>query len=643
MARVVDRHRAGDLAGADAAVRDALAIRPDHPGARQVGGLIAAELGGFRRAADLLDGFAGLPDAPPEILRATAVAHFALGRLSTAMTLCRRVLATQPADLATRLQLAKCLQAAGAPDEAVAQLRAVLVCAPTAADALLTYGALLARHDRAQDRRVLDWWCAACPLEETAWSLSARHPDRPERGPAHLIRSLILMAGDARSAQAQIHVASMIHNRADVATLYRRMVIRFPDDAEAWHIASRYADGTGDLERSIATAQRASLLLPGVLHYDLQVARACRRAKRNDTAKTLFARITRLAATSRSISGRTGAQARLQLARIAEEEGAYDAAFEHATVGNRLARLQEPLAATWIDGRMAAVREAAASIPALRGPLRDRPQDSTDPDSVAPVFLIGFPRSGTTLLEQVLDGHPDIATIEEQPTLAPVLQIAHREFGSVHGFVERAEPADVARAATLYLAARASFLPKGAPDLVVDKMPLSTVLVPLILRIFPRARFLFALRHPCDVCLSCFFSDFVLNANMAPFTDFTDTAAFYDRVMRLWQQCAGELPIDYHVVRYESVVADLAAEARAAIDFLGLPWVPDIVEFHHTARAKSRQGRIRTPSYAQVAEPLYSRAAGRWRPYRERFEAVKPLLLPHVEAFGYRWDDDGGA
>jgi len=635
MALMVDRHRAGDLAGADAAIQVALAVRPGHPGARQAGGLIAAEVGSYRRSVDLLEDFARLPTAAPEILVATATVHFALGNNVVAAQFSRRVLAARPGDLASRLQLAKCLQASGALEEAVGHLRAVLVCVPSAPDGLLTYGALVTRHRREPDRRVLDWWCMACPLEEAAWSLSALLPSRPGRGPAHLRRSLVLMAGDARSAQAQIHVASTIHSQTDLAVLYRRLVIRFPGDAEAWHIASRYADGASDLDRSILAAKRASLLEPGLLHYDLQVARACRRDKRNDTAKTLFSRITRVAATSRSASGFTGTKARLQLARIAEEEHDYRAAFEHATEGNQLARLQEPLADAWIAQRLETVKAATLSTPALRDHLGNARNSAGD----APVFLIGFPRSGTTLLEQVLDGHPAIATIEEQPTLVPVIQSAHERYGSIRAFVEQATPSDLRQAAQAYLTARASFLPTGEAGLLVDKMPLSTVLVPLILRIFPRARFLFALRHPCDVCLSCFFSDFVLNANMAPFTDFNDTAVFYDRVMGLWQRCEAELPIDYHAVRYESVVENLEAEARAAIGYLGLPWVPDIVDFHHTAREKSRQGRIRTPSYAQVTEPLYSRAAGRWRHYRDRFDAVRPLLEPHVEAYGYKWDD----
>lgn len=636
LALAMDRHRAGDVAGADRVFRQALSIRPTHPGARQASGLTAVQVRDYPRAAGLLEPFANQPAAPPQILQGMATALFGLRRYTAAADMLRRALTGLPGDGPARLMLAQCLQAMGSIEEAVAQLKALLVARPADLEALLTFGALVARQERVADRQVLDWWCVLSPLEEAAWSLLARFPKRPVQGPRHLLRSLVLQARDASAAQAQIHVASSIQHDADLAALYRRLVIRFPRDAEVWHNASRYYDGVAELDRSIRAAMRASVLRPGQLHYDLQVARGCRRAKRLADAKAIFERITGVAAQTRSPSGRTGAQARLQLARIAEEEAAFEAAFDYAVSGNRLARLQEPAAATWVTERMASVRSAQETVPGLGDRLRsDRSEDRG-----RPVFLIGFPRSGTTLLEQVLDGHPDIATIEEQPTLTPVLRAIGERYGSVDAFVARATDHEAAELARAYLASRAGFLPPGEAAVVVDKMPLSTVLVPLILRLFPGARFLFALRHPCDVCLSCFFSDFVLNANMAPFTDFRDTAAFYDGVMRLWQRCDAELPLDYHTVRYECVVTDLEAEARAAIGFLELPWIAEVVDFHRTVRAKARQGRIRTPSYAQVAEPLYSRAAGRWRNYRDRFEVVKPLLLPHVDAYGYRWDDD---
>ncbi|MDF1792631.1 MAG: sulfotransferase [Thalassobaculaceae bacterium] len=637
MALMVERHRAGDLAGAAAANREALSLRPTHAGARQAGGLIAVARGDYSRTLSLLDPYARRPTAPPEILQAVAVACSALGQNSAAESFLRRLLSIQPENAAARLHLAQDLQTAGDVSGSIGHLRALLILRPADTEALLTYGALIVRSDRIAERRVLDWWCRVAPLDEAAWNLSARFPDTPRRGAFHLTRSLVLAAKDARSAQAQIHMASLVDSRADVAALYRRSTVRFPGDPDVWHVASRYYDGVGELERSIQAAQRASILRPGVLQYDLQAGRAARRAKQRGLAKVLFQRVSRVAEEARSGDGRIGGQARLQLARAAEEDGDYVDAFDYATVGNRLLRLQEPAADRWVAERLDSTRSLISSVPAVRRHLAGRADDDAD----APVFLIGFPRSGTTLLEQVLDGHPDIATLEEQPTLAPVLRAVGGRFGSIRAFVEAATEMEAGEMAAAYLTSRASFLSVAGAPLVIDKMPLSTVLVPLILRLFPKARFLFALRHPCDVCLSCFFSDFMLNANMAPFTDFRDTATFYDLVMRLWARCAAELPVDHHVVRYEHVVRDLETEAKTAIGYLGLPWVPGIVDFHHTARAKSRQGRIRTPSYAQVSEPLYSRAAGRWRHYRNQFEAVKPLLLPHVEGFGYRWDDDG--
>ena len=175
----------------------------------------------------------------------------------------------------------------------------------------------------------------------------------------------------------------------------------------------------------------------------------------------------------------------------------------------------------------------------------------------------------------------------------------------------------------------------GAPDRsirVLDKFPMNIALAGMPQRVFPRARFVLALRHPCDVVLSCFMQAFEINNTMANFCSLADTVALYTRTMELWEAWRAALPLDVHAVRYEDVVEDFDAQVRALCGFLGVEWSDDLREFH--GRALQR-GRINTPSYEQVSRPIYREALGRWHRYREHLAPFLPALQPWIERFGY--------
>ena len=171
------------------------------------------------------------------------------------------------------------------------------------------------------------------------------------------------------------------------------------------------------------------------------------------------------------------------------------------------------------------------------------------------------------------------------------------------------------------------------PDaLLIDKSPLHMNKVPLIHRLFPNARFILALRHPCDAVLSCFMTAFRLNDAMASFLDLETAAEFYDLSFSHWQNCTSLMPVAVEAVRYEDVVDDSEAELRRLLAYLGLEWQPSVIDHVQTARAR---GLITTASYAQVTERLYRRASGRWERYRSRLDPVLPVLAPWAEKFGY--------
>lgn len=258
------------------------------------------------------------------------------------------------------------------------------------------------------------------------------------------------------------------------------------------------------------------------------------------------------------------------------------------------------------------------------------PQRPRAADPRAHVFLVGFPRSGTTLLENVLAAHPEVVSLEEKDCLAAA---SDTYLASDQGLerLARIGPGEAMRQRDAYWSAVRSFGVEPRGRVFIDKMPLASIALPLIAKLFPNARVLFARRDPRDVVLSCFRRRFGMNASMYQLLTLEGAAAYYDSVMRLSELYRDLLPLPLHEVRYESLVEDFEGTARAACDFLGLEWDAQMAEF--AARARTRG--ISTPSAAQVARGLNREGQGAWRRYAEQMAPVLPLLEPWVERFGY--------
>ena len=260
-------------------------------------------------------------------------------------------------------------------------------------------------------------------------------------------------------------------------------------------------------------------------------------------------------------------------------------------------------------------------------PWRAVPQAA---DSRTHVFLVGFPRSGTTLLEQVLAAHPDVTAMEERTCL---MDSAAEFFGSDAGLDRLAALPDGElkswRDAYWQRVAEAGVTPSGR--VFIDKMPLNAVFLPLIVKLFPQAKILFALRDPRDVVLSCFRRRFGMNAGMYEFTAIETTAAYYGAVMRLMEIYREKLALNLLETRHENLVADFDAEARRICDFLGLEFLGEMRAF----AARVRVQNIDTPSGAQVARGLSAQGLGQWRRYARELQPVLPWLAPFAARFGY--------
>jgi len=244
-----------------------------------------------------------------------------------------------------------------------------------------------------------------------------------------------------------------------------------------------------------------------------------------------------------------------------------------------------------------------------------------------PAFLVGFPRSGTTLMDTFLMGHPDTAVLEE----IPLVNAAQKFLGEFAALPARS-PEELDKARDAYFEALGQHVDPAFRGLVVDKLPLNMLAVPYLYSMFPEARFVFAQRHPCDAVLSCFMQAFSMNDSMACFLDLDTAANFYDAAMRLWMRSRETIPINVHTLVYEELIVDPEAALRPLIDFLELEWSDELLDHRATAKARSAIG---TPSYNQVTQQLMRSPTGRWKRYEKQLAPVLPTLLPWADRLGY--------
>jgi len=259
---------------------------------------------------------------------------------------------------------------------------------------------------------------------------------------------------------------------------------------------------------------------------------------------------------------------------------------------------------------------------------RDNPPRVED----SPVFVVAFPRSGTTLLEIALDAHPLLQSMDEQPFIQDALQEISAlsvDYPAALAGLTKSQLSDL-RARYWRRASAKVALQSGMR--LVDKNPLNILRLPVIRRLFPNSPILLCLRHPCDVMLSCFMQvfrapDFALLCNSLP-----SIARGYERTMDFWVRQAEILKPDVHELKYESLVTNFESELRQIMAFLGLPWDDRVLRPGDHAREK---GYISTPSYSQVVQPVSNKSVGRWRNYEFAFNPLLPMLQVPLERWGY--------
>ncbi len=250
----------------------------------------------------------------------------------------------------------------------------------------------------------------------------------------------------------------------------------------------------------------------------------------------------------------------------------------------------------------------------------------------SPIFIVAFPRSGTTLLEQMLDAHPALQTMDEQPFLQKTtLQFGER--GITYPEAMRHADADtLSEIRRYYWLQVGSKLQLRPGQRLIDKNPLNMLRLPAIRRLFPHAPILLAIRHPCDVIISNYFQHYRAPEFVRLCRDLPSLALAYRKAFDFWYHQVAILKPCVREIRYESFVADFEQESYRISQFLELDWHEAMLRPAEHAR---RKGYISTPSYSQVVQPVSTKAVGRWRRYEAHMAPVIAEVRPYLQRWAY--------
>jgi len=252
--------------------------------------------------------------------------------------------------------------------------------------------------------------------------------------------------------------------------------------------------------------------------------------------------------------------------------------------------------------------------------------------SQSPVFIVGFPRSGTTLLEQMLDAHPRLQSMDERPFLNILAGQLHAIGIEVPEDLAKLNQRDCDELRKGYVLMGCRKVARRWDVRLVDKNPLNMLWLPMLHRMFPHAKIVLALRHPCDVIWSCYLQNFRAAPLAAACRSLVNLANAYVAAMRYWLYHVEVFQPDVLVSRYEDLVVDTPAQMQKIAEFLGLTDADTMLSFTTRAREK---GFIKTPSYTQVIEPVNARSVGHWLQYRPYFDEVLPIVQPMLKHWSY--------
>ncbi len=429
-------------------------------------------------------------------------------------------------------------------------------------------------------------------------------------------------------ALAHLYLGQLHNERTDTDTALRhlrRAVELDPGDVEAW------IELTGVLEQANRESEAIEALRGGFAadpnHPGLHLEGAKLERRRNDPA----AAVRRLQGIDPAgMPPRLEQQYWYELGLNLDRNSKADDAVRAFERGNALARQGVRSRSTDPDALERRCRRLDLWLDAgLPGSKALAPVDER---GARRCFLVGFPRSGTTLVDTTLATSPQIEALEEAPTLDGIILDLEQATPPDPAALEALGADDEVNLFAAYEARVASLLGAAPRHWLIDKMPLRFLHAGLIQRLLPEARLVFVARHPCDVVLSNFMQQYAVNETNIHFDTLEHSVQTYVRLMGLWLRLEQAIDLPVITVRYEDLVTDMPGALAPVMEFLDLD--PGTVSFDREARLATRD-RVRTSSYQQVAEPIYARAAGRWKRYERHLAPWIPTLAPFLERYGY--------
>jgi tetratricopeptide (TPR) repeat protein len=603
----------------------------------------------------------------PQLLVAEAARDLNAGDLAAAELACRTVLSTIPRQVSAHTLLGVVLLSQGRHAEADAVFADLIDREPEASSHWINLGT--ARRGMGEFDRALVAYAQAAALgvkeADFFFNVGLTHLDR---GDFESARLMLQKARELNPADAEITLRyadacyRSLQNEAAAAALAGWRSLTSPRPNVLSEIArllinlGRQNEGEQALQFALAdpTADAVTLLT------GIEIAE---RINRLDQAQALVARL-------ESEAHPTAIDEDLVIirARLAQRSGDHPAAeqlYTQALVANADSAKRHmelfPLAQSLdAQGRyadsMAMLHEAHASqyqylrrispATALAGaPPMLITRESCDPEDVAawqehdapsiedsPVFIVAFPRSGTTLLEMTLDAHPELQSMDEQPFIQNALEDIRALRVDYPRQLASLTHNDLSQLRASYWRRVAGKIQLQPGKRLVDKNPLNILRLPVIRRLFPKAPILLGVRHPCDVILSCYMQHFRAPEFALLCNSPLSLARGYQRTIDFWYQQSEILRPRTLEVRYETLVTDFEREVRAILQFLSLSWDHRVLQPGQHAREK---GYISTPSYSQVVTPISNKSVDRWQHYAAMFRAVIPLIQPQLDRWNY--------
>jgi tetratricopeptide (TPR) repeat protein len=552
-------------------------------------GRALAQLGRGREADAAFEAAFAL--SPERKAMAHAAEHHRAGRLKEAEALYREVLSRNPDHVDALRLLGLLALEASHTDEAERRLRRAVAVAPDFTAAWLDLGRVL---------KELDFYAEAIDAFERAVALEPLNP---------VAHSLL---GGALSAAGRIEEAIRAHEHA--------LELRADHPASLIGLA-HLMKTIGRTEQAISSYRRCAQVKPdnGEIYWSLANLKTYR-----FTDAEIAEMNARIADAQLDESSRVNFL--FAVAKAWEDRGDYSRAFTHY----REANTRQRALVSFDPVQMESVNERIRNV--FTADFVREHAGCGNPDE-APVFILGLPRSGSTLLEQILASHSQVEGTGELPYLGRISSSLSRNRAGGMNYPESVRELSGKHfhaLGTQYLDRAAVHRARHAPRFI-DKMPNNFPIIGLLHLILPNARIIDARRHPIDACLSCYRQHF---AKGQPFTfDLMEIGQYYLEYERLMDHWHAVVPGRVLTVQYEEVVADLEGQVRRLLDYCGLPWEDACLRFHETDRP------IRTPSAEQVRQPIYDRSIGFWRHYRDELGELIEVLQPILPRYA-RYDRD---